>query len=962
MRRSLYTFGILFALCHPLASEELPHAAPEGRREKPCENFPIGTRRHLGGEQSNLVSAGGERFVLARSGDPAGEWRLFDHKDHRQIRSGNAGFNPTATELSPSGKLLVMAGFNSETKILAPSSGTELFRKVIGGGGVWRVSFSPDERYVAVLTNDRVHIIDVESKSHTQTLLSSRTLGGVAFSPDGKLVAVYESNGVIIYELPEGKLVKRLISLNTGALSFSADGRTVLVVGDHGVMRAIDIDSKEEKWALAFPKHADQTLHNARVAFSPDLKTAVIGAKSWADGGQKTIASVVDVVSGRVIRQHEMGSAVRAVRFAPDGSTYAIFAGEDGSAGQWDAYLFETKSGVQNVRTRLPAFYGFVLGSQPPAVIADSYLSREAWVRTLEVACVDTTWKLSREGRDAPKVNVAALCAKGFEAAAWDKAIPLPQGTLSPEEARLWLLRFQKPKGLDLTRHLPILFAILKDEKYVDENSALVVGALEGTLLVSNLLYEALLGRFPFLKNLKSAPVGDDESCRTSEERGLVAKGVIDYVGDLRATHSRPTLADLSPLGPLRGTLSKLPRESKEDLIHQITNDLADSAADTKELQGIFHSKIYYFVKQAVGKWFGEAPRQLTDLTLVREAGRLVPHLLGVNQIDAETQVNSFGFHKKQLAPISVDSLAEHPVGPIDLGDRSKVRWRHGGKPFTADIGLTIQQQRDLAPHMEAPPYDDLWAGGKLTGIVITGTNLRSEGPQVMRSYRQYYEAEGFTFGTPKRVDDVHRFLRESVESGELRYLIKEAHSDGDEKNLFRLDKVGDVATGTRRNADGSQEVVYLVSPVAEKKETVLLGNDEFGQWLRNRETNGHGSLVYFNTSCWSTTKALNEIESAGTKKFINIPSTTMVSPFSYYEGDAERLMLDGFRRKESYKQIRSRMERNDAFKKRTGNVFIFPDESDYERQIRQLVKIPMEIKIRVRDSDGREYHLDQAR
>lgn len=159
---------------------------------------------------------------------------------------------------------------------------------------------------------------------------------------------------------------------------------------------------------------------------------------------------------------------------------------------------------------------------------------------------------------------------------------------------------------------------------------------------------------------------------------------------------------------------------------------------------------------------------------------------------------------------------------------------------------------------------------------------------------------------------------------------------------------------------DGRTELINLIFPSAENSGQEFLPNSEFGAWIREREKDGKGELVYFNTSCWSKNKAIHEIEAAQSPLLINIPSTTVVYTFNTNKDNAMRLMLDSFIEEKSYAEIREEMQKNERYKKREGNMMIFPDEEAYESHVRNVVSRPVVTTIKIQDEKGHPYSFEE--
>ena len=270
------------------------------------------------------------------------------------------------------------------------------------------------------------------------------------------------------------------------------------------------------------------------------------------------------------------------------------------------------------------------------------------------------------------------------------------------------------------------------------------------------------------------------------------------------------------------------------------------------EFSGVFLSKLYKFTYNAVAPYFGEPQKSLTDLTLIRGAD-VTPILLGSALINGNVKTQTrFGFSALKLDAVKIPPNVE--TGQV-LADH-EVQWSQAGQTYRAKMRIVADKTaHDLVPKGDGPKYNELWQDGKLTGVVLAGSNLSASEAGVMDHYITYYKEQGFTFPeTAKELSDIRSFLGKGIKAGEFDFFIKEAHSDGDEKNVCRLDKAGRLLTGVRKLQNGKEEVVHLIFSDRKanhsSEDTELLPNEVFGEWLRDRERQGFGQFVYFNTSC----------------------------------------------------------------------------------------------------------------
>jgi len=199
------------------------------------------------------------------------------------------------------------------------------------------VNLLPNDVPLAMLLSlqayERAHTLQAESallQASQQPLdellvAGTATVDGVAFSPDGKTLAVGDFGGRVgLWDVATGRQIAALAE-GSGAVygvAFSPDGKT-LAAGDSGGRVALwDVATGQPTAALA---EGSPVLS---VAFSPDGKTLAAG-----DGDGRV--GLWDVATGRRTAALAEASPVRGVAFSPDGKTLA--AGDyRGRVGLWD--------------------------------------------------------------------------------------------------------------------------------------------------------------------------------------------------------------------------------------------------------------------------------------------------------------------------------------------------------------------------------------------------------------------------------------------------------------------------------------------------------------------------------------------------------------------------------------------------------------------------------------------------
>jgi serine/threonine protein kinase len=241
-----------------------------------------------------------------------------------------AGRSILGLALSPSGETLAIAGIYVCLWNIASSTDCATSNAVQTASAV---AFSPDGKTVAVGGAPGVYLIN----ANTAKLIADYTIPGsmgvnsVAFSPDGRMVAAGDQNGrSYLWDAATGKLTAAIAdpgSQGVKSLAFSPDSRT-LAVGDFNG-RAYLWDAVTGKLAGALADPGGKGVNS--VAFSPRGPTVATGdfdgrAYLWDAATRKLTATITDPGS----------YGVNSVAFSPDGRTLAV-GDENGRAYLWDA-------------------------------------------------------------------------------------------------------------------------------------------------------------------------------------------------------------------------------------------------------------------------------------------------------------------------------------------------------------------------------------------------------------------------------------------------------------------------------------------------------------------------------------------------------------------------------------------------------------------------------------------------
>jgi WD40 repeat protein len=308
-----------------------------------------------------LAVSADDRTLAAASAD--GTLRLWDLPSERLRATIFAGGHPTRVAFSPDGRLLAVG-----------SGGN--FYLAVGSGGNFYLTTG-----VTYSVNDVWSVYDVASGRLLYQLAPPQLgVNNVAFSPDGRLLALAQVDGTIqlwaVPRTPAGRWLPAGAPLRADpswlvALAFSPDGRLLASGGSDGTIQLWDMAHRRQVgaplaghtdvvFALAFNRQGtllasasnDQTIRlwdvprrrpvglplasqtQLAVAFSTD-------GTLLATGGGDVSVNLWDVGSGQPVGSGWTGSldhSATNVVFSPDG-TRLFASGDDGSIRVWNVDL-----------------------------------------------------------------------------------------------------------------------------------------------------------------------------------------------------------------------------------------------------------------------------------------------------------------------------------------------------------------------------------------------------------------------------------------------------------------------------------------------------------------------------------------------------------------------------------------------------------------------------------------------
>ena len=365
--------------------------------------------------------------------------------------------------------------------------------------------------------------------------------------------------------------------------------------------------------------------------------------------------------------------------------------------------------------------------------------------------------------------------------------------------------------------------------------------------------------------------------------------------------------------------IKKLPIAQQDDLMNPLYRGMG---ACLQSLYDVPISKALIFSKNLMKKHFGRVSREIID-SIPDESPGLS---LLVSSSKPETS-NDIRKSRVSLGGVYLTSIRNHADNDSEIMINGKKIWIKKTKMKAKNI---VTPKSTMAPN-----YAALWKDKKLVGMTFISPNLDEWKDRVSQNYLSYYMDQGFSFDEPVNMKDSSDWIAEKIKTGEIDYILKEAHTAGNDYDLIGLSRNNILLTGRKKLSNGKEEIMHLLVP-QDEKETLRISFEDMASWMEERKNAQKGELIYLNSSCWSAENVAKTNASIGSEQFIHIAAENKTTTFSNNPKSTKYHIIDGLRKGKSYPEMFNSMKKTPRFVDGY-NDFVLPHDKKFTELFEDL-------------------------